>query len=113
MNIRIERVLTWTKLKKLLMELRPDEIYYAQGLAPLARPPVELRLIFTAEGVQYIFVDTPDKGILRRTKIPVRTDKYKNPKIEEEAIKTFIRAELRRDDVKIRSFELIGGYCTA
>ncbi len=110
MNNRIERVLTWTKLKKLLMELRPDEIYYAQGLAPLARPPVELRLIFTAEGVQYIFVDTPDKGILRRTKIPVRTDKYKNPKIEEEAIKTFIRGELRRDDVKIRSFELMGGY---
>ena len=110
MNNRVERVLTWTEFRKLLMELRPNEIYFAQGLAPLARPPVELRLTFTAEGVQYIFVDTPEESILRRTKIPVRTDKYKNPKIEEEDIKKFIRTELRRDDIKIRSFELMGGY---
>lgn len=92
------------------MELRPDEIYFAQGLAPLARPPVELRLTFTAEGMQYIFVDTPEESILRRTKIPVGLDKYKNPTIEENEIKKFIRTELGRDDIRIRSFELMGGY---
>jgi len=92
------------------MELRPDEIYFAQGLAPLARPPVELRLTFTAGGIQYIFVDTPEESILRRTKIPVGVDKYKNPTIEENEIKKFIRTELGRDDIRIRSFELMGGY---
>ncbi len=107
---RVERVLTWTKFKKLLIELRPDEIYFAQGLAPLSRPPVELRFTFTAGGVQYIFIDTPEESVLRRTKLPVRTDRYKNPKIEEEDIKKFIRTELRRDDIRIRSFELMGGY---
>lgn len=107
---KVERVFTWADLKKLLIELRPDEIYFAQGLAPLARPPVELRLMFTAGGVQYVFVDTPEKGILRRTKIPVRTDKYKNPRIEEQDVEKFVRTELRRDNIKIRSFELMGGY---
>ncbi|UCE95790.1 MAG: hypothetical protein JSV51_08800 [Candidatus Bathyarchaeota archaeon] len=110
MNSRVERVLTWTKFKELLIELRPEEIYFAQGHAPLARPPVELRLTFTAEEVQYIFVDTPEESILRRTKILVRTDEYKNPIIGEEAIKKFICTELGRDDIKIRSFELMGGY---
>lgn len=110
MNSKVERVLAWTRFKKLLIELHPDEIYFAQGLAPLARPPVELRLTFTAEGVQYIFIDTPEERVLRRTKIPVYTDRYENPHIREEDIKKFIRTELRRDDIKIRSFELIGGY---
>lgn len=110
MNSRVERVLTWTKFKELLIELRPEEIYFAQGHAPLARPPVELRLTFAAEEVQYIFVDTPDESVLRRTKIPVYTDQYMNPQVREEDIKRFIRTELRRDDIKIRSFELMGGY---
>ena len=107
---KVERVLTWSRFKKLLVELHPDEIYFAQGLAPLAKPPVELRLTFTAGGIQYIFVDTPEESILRRTKILVRIDKYKNPQIEEEDIKKFIRTELKRDDIRIRSFELMGGY---
>ena len=71
---------------------------------------MELRLTFTAEGVQYIFVDTPEESILRRTKIPVHTDRYENPQIREEDVKGFIRTELKRDDIKIRSFELMGGY---
>ena len=107
---RVERVLTWTRFKELLVKLRPDEIFFAQGLAPLARPPVELRLIFTAKRVQYIFIDTPEESVLRRTKIVVRTDKYKNPTIREKDIEKFIRTELRRDEIKIRSFELMGGY---
>jgi hypothetical protein len=107
---RVERILGWAQFKALLRELRPDELYYAQGLAPLARPPVELRLTFPAEGVQYVFVDTPAENVLRRTKIPVWTDRYGNPHIREEDIKNFISTELRRADIKVRSFELMGGY---
>ena len=107
---KVERVLTWSRFKKLLVELHPDEIYFAQGLAPLAKPPVELRLTFTVEEVQYTFVDTSDESVLRRTRIPVYTDRYMNPQIREDDIKRFIRTELRRDDIKTRSFELMGGY---
>ena len=86
------------------------EIYYAEEKAPLAKPPVGLRFIFTAGGVQYVFIDTAEGGALRRTKIPVRTDKYGNANLEEDEIKSFIYTELGRDDIKIRSFELMGGY---
>lgn len=110
MNNKVERVLTWERFKELLTRLHPQEIFYAQGLAPLARPPVELRLTFAAERVQYIFVDTAKVGILRRTGIPVKTDKYGNPNLEEEDVKKFLCNELGRDDIKIRSFELMGGY---
>ena len=110
MNSRIERIQTWDDFKSLLIKLQPEEIFYAQGLAPLAKPPVELRLTFTSGKVQYIFIDTAKEGILRRTKLPVSTDKHGNFHLEEENIAKFIRSELRRENIKIRSFELMGGY---
>ncbi|MFP3984767.1 MAG: hypothetical protein ACLFU9_02195 [Candidatus Bathyarchaeia archaeon] len=110
MSGKIERVPTWEKFKELLTMLSPSEIYFAQGKAPLARPPVELRLTFTAQGVQYVFVDTAEEGILRRTRLRIRKDKHGNFSLEEEDIKRFIYSQLGRDDIKIRSFELMGGY---
>jgi hypothetical protein len=107
---RVERILTWAQFRELLLRLHPTEIYYAQGKAPLSRPPVELRLIFTAEGGQYVFIDTGKGDALRRTGIPVHVDKYGNFTLEEEDIKKFIFTQLGRNDLKIRSFELIGGY---
>jgi len=102
--------MNWDKFRKLLIKLKPREIYYAQGRAPLARPPVELRLTFSAGRVQYIFVDTAEEGVLRRTKIPISLDKYGNFNLKDKDIKKFIHTELGRDDTKIRSFELMGGY---
>lgn len=92
------------------MTLCPREIYYAQGNAPLSTPPVELRLTFTAGNVQYVFVDTADKWILRRTGIPVSKDAYGNPVIEEAELKKLIYEELGRTNLEMRSFELMGGY---
>jgi hypothetical protein len=92
------------------MKIHPKEIYYAQGKATLSRPPVELRLTFTAEGTQYVFIDTAEGNTLRRTKISVSMDKYGNFNLKEEDIKKFIYTQLKRNDIKIRSFELMGGY---
>ena len=110
MNSKVERIQTWDEFKKLLIKLQPEEIFYAQGLAPLATPPVELRLTFTAEKVQYIFIDTAKEGLLRRTKLPVSIDQHGNFHLKEENITQFIRSELKRENIKIRSFELMGGY---
>jgi hypothetical protein len=107
---RVVRVQTWNRFKELLKRLHPEEIYYAQGNAPLSRPPIELRFIFAAEGIQYVFIDTGKGDILRRTRIPVRLDKYGNFNIEEDDIKKFVCAQLGRANIKIRSFELMGGY---
>ena len=73
-------------------------------------PPIELRLTFSGKDIQYVFVDTARGGFLRRTKIPIRIDKYGNSCIEEEDVKRFISLQLERDDINIRSFELMGGY---
>lgn len=110
MNSKVERIRTWDEFKNLLLELQPDEVFFAQGLAPLATPPVELRLTFTAETVQFIFVDTAKGGVLRRTKLPVSMDKHGNFNLDEHDIAEFIRSELGRANLRIRSFELMGGY---
>ena len=110
MNARVERIQTWHEFKRLLIKHQPDELFYAQGHAPLANPPVELRLTFVAENAQYIFIDTAKEGVLRRTKLPVSRDKHGNFTLNEDAIAHFIRSQLGREDIKIRSFELMGGY---
>jgi hypothetical protein len=107
---RVERVQAWDRFKELLMRLCPKEIYYAQGNAPLSRPPIELRLTFAVENVQYVFVDTAEDKVLRRTRIPIRVDRYGNFSLEEEDIKEFIYSQLGKNNVIIRSFELMGGY---
>lgn len=110
MSGKVEHILTWDRFKELLIKLCPKEIYYAQGKAPLSRPPVALRLTFAGQSVQYVFIDTAKGRILRRTRIPVRVDKWGNHSLEEEEIRSFIYAQLGRTDIKIRSFELMGGY---
>jgi hypothetical protein len=102
--------MTWDRFRTLLKELHPKEIFYAQGLAPLARPPIELRLTFTDKHVQYVFVDTADAGRLRRTRLHVSKDKHGNFFLKDEDIKQLIASEINDDSVKILSFELMGGY---
>ncbi len=77
---------------------------------PPSRPPVELQLIFQTKDAQYVFIDTGKGDTLGSTGIPVTADKYGNFVLEEKDIKKFIYTELRRNDIKIRSFELMGGY---
>lgn len=110
MTNKIERVRTWNRFRKLLIEIYPEEVFYAQGKAPLSHPPIELRLIFTGKGIQYVFVDTAKGDTLRRTRIPIHIDKYGNFSLEEEDVKRFITLQIGRDDINIRSFELMGGY---
>lgn len=57
-----------------------------------------------------MFIDATEAGILRRTKLPVSVDKYGNFPLKDEDIREFIYSELGRDDVGVRSFELMGGY---
>jgi hypothetical protein len=107
---KIKRILTWSKFKELLIELHPAELFYAQGRAPLSTPPIELRLTFGNKNRQYIFIDTGKDEYLRQTKIMIHKDRYGNFSLEEEDLKRFISLQTGRNDLKIRSFELMGGY---
>ena len=110
MNSKIKRSFSWEKFRELLIKHQPKTIFYAQGKAPLSKPPIELRLTFTVKGIQHVFVDTAKGDILRRTKMPIRIDKHGNFCLEEADIKNFITLQIGRDDINIRSFELMGGY---
>ena len=107
---KVERIDTLNKFIKLLRHLKPSELYYAQAKAPLSRPPTGLRLTFSKDRVQYVFIDTAKVNVLRRTKIPLHVDKYGNINIEEEDIIKFIHKEAGNKNIKISSFELMGGY---
>ena len=54
-----------------------------------------------------VFIDAAEAGILRRTKRPVSVDKYGNFPLKDEDIREFIYSELGKDDVGVRSFELM------
>jgi len=56
------------------------------------------------EGAQYIFTDSAKGDKLRRTGIPVRTDKKGNRFLTDEDVKSFFRTELQIKDLKIFSY---------
>jgi hypothetical protein len=76
--------------------------------APLCTPPIGLRLIFTAESTQYVFLDFAKNDALKQTRIPVQPDAHGESLIEENAIKGFLRSQLNREDLRVYSLEVMG-----
>jgi len=60
-----------------------------------------LRLTFTSEQNQYVFVDFAEGRILRQTKIPIVNPERGEEHVRDEDIKRFITKELRRNDLLI------------
>ena len=105
---KIFHVNTWEQFKRLAIALHPEFIAYTYQKAPLSRPPLGLRLIFATAEVQYVFLDFANSDILRRTKLPVYTHKSGDAYFKEEDLKSFIQTELKRKDISIVSFEVLG-----
>ena len=99
---------TWEEFKKLAINSRPQFIAYAVQNAPLSRPPVGLRLVFSTESVQYVFLDFAHGNAFARTKLPVYNDNSGVAYFKEEDLKDFIQSELNRKDISIFSFEVLG-----
>ena len=100
-NIRVK---TWEEFKRLAIEKKPKSIVYiiAQGIP--AGQLTSLKLLLPVERTQYIFVDSAKGNKLRRTGIPIRTDQRGNRFIEDEDVKSFLKTQLRRDDLQIFSY---------
>jgi hypothetical protein len=107
---KIVHVNAWEDFRTLAISLHPEFMAYTVQKAPLSTPPLGLRLVFTANGVQYVFLDFAEGSIFRRTKLAVHIrgslggDAY----FDEEELKRFIRTELKREDISIVSFEVLG-----
>jgi len=98
------RVNTWQEFKELALEKNPKSVVYVIAQSIPARNHTGLKLILPVEGAQYIFTDSAKGDKLRRTGIPVRTDKKGNRFLTDEDVKSFLRTELQIKDLKIFSY---------
>jgi hypothetical protein len=98
------RVKSWQEFKELALEKKPKSVVYVIAQSIPARNHTGLKLILPVEGAQYIFVDSAKGDKLRRTGIPVRTDKKGNRFLTDEDVKSFLRAELNIKDLQILSY---------
>jgi len=98
------RVNTWQEFKELALEKNPKSVVYGIAQSIPARNYTGLKLILPVEGAQYIFTDSAKGDKLRRTGIPVRTDKKGNRFLTDEDVKSFLRTELQIKDLKIFSY---------
>jgi hypothetical protein len=98
------RVKSWEEFKELALEKKPKSVVYVIAQSIPARNHTGLKLILPVEGAQYIFVDSAKGDKLRRTGIPVRTDKKGNRFLTDEDVKSFLRAELNIKNLQILSY---------
>ena len=101
---RTIRVKSWQEFKETAFEKKPKSVVYVIAQSIPARDHTGLKLILPVEGVQYIFVDSAKGEKLRRTEIPVRTDKKGNRFLTDEDVKSFLRTELQINGLKIFSY---------
>jgi len=97
-------VKSWEEFKELALEKNPKSVIYVIAQSIPARNHTGLKLILPVEGAQYIFTDSAKGDKLRRTGIPVRTDKKGNRFLTDEDVKSFLRTQLQIKDLKIFSY---------
>jgi hypothetical protein len=98
------RVNTWQEFKELALEKKPKSVVYVIAQSIPARNHTGLKLILPVEGAQYIFADSAKGDKLRRTGIPIRTDKKGNRFLTDGDVKRFLRTELQIKDLQIFSY---------
>ena len=98
------RVKTWEEFKGLAIEKKPKSIVYIIAQSIPAKNLTSLKLILPVEEIQYIFIDCAKGNKLRKTGIPIHNDKKGNRFIEDADVKSFLMAELQREDLQIFSY---------
>jgi hypothetical protein len=98
------RVNTWQEFKELALKKKPKSVVYVIAQSIPARNHTGLKLILPVEGAQYIFVDSAKGDKLRRTDVPVHTDRKGNRFLTDEDVKSFLRAQLQIKDLQIFSY---------
>jgi hypothetical protein len=101
---RTNRVKSWEEFKALALEKKPQSIVYVIAQSIPTKNLTSLKLILPVEGAQYIFTDTAKGDKLRRTGIPIQTDKKGNRYLTDEDVKKFLRTQLSIDKLQIFSY---------
>lgn len=106
MSDNVVRIKSWEEFKRMAIELKPDSIVYnieQSGLSP-TKELTSLRLIMPCLKAYYVFLDFARGEELRETHIPLRRDNKGNRYIDERDVKTFLKNQLKREDVTICSY---------
>ncbi len=101
---RTNRVKTWEEFKALALEKKPKSIVYVIAQSIPAKNLTSLKLILPVEGAQYIFTDSAQGDKLRRTGIPIQTDKKGNRFLTDEEVKKFLKTQLQINNLQIFSY---------
>ena len=95
---------SWEEFKALALEKKPMSIVYIIAQSIPAKNLTSLKLILPVEGAQYIFTDSAKGDKLRRTGIPIHTDKKGNRFLTDDDVKNFLRTQLQIDKLQIFSY---------
>ena len=92
MSDRLNRVKSWEKFKRLVVELKPKSLVYIieQNGLTQKREMTVLRLILPAPNVYHVYLDFPRGNKLRETSIPIHDDKG-NRHLEDDDIKKLLK----------------------
>ena len=101
---RTIRVKTWEEFKGLTFEKNPKSVIYIIAQSIPAKNLTSLKLILPVEGAQYIFTDSTQGDKLRRTGIPIQTDKKGNRFLTDDDVKNFLKTQLQIDNLQIFSY---------
>lgn len=101
---RTIRVRTWEEFKELALEKKPKSVVYIIAQSIPAKNLTSLKLILPVEGAQYIFTDSAQGDRLRRTGIPIQTDKKGNRFITDDDVKSFLKTQLQINNLQIFSY---------
>lgn len=100
---RVVCIKTWDNFKKRAVILRPRSVMYFLQWAPLSKPPLALRFLFTSENTLYMFLDCADGDVFKQTKILIKGKGGKQRYVLHGDIKEFIVEELGRRDLDVIS----------
>jgi hypothetical protein len=98
------RVKTWAEFKKLALRERPKSIVYVISQSVPARNLTSLQLIMHTQKAQYLFTDFAKGNKLRQTGIPIHSDAKGNRFLEDSGVKSFLKTELKREDLQVFSY---------
>lgn len=100
----IVHIALWEEFKNLALSIQPKWLAYYITHAPLSQPPIGLRLLFNANGKQYIFLDSARGVTFRKTRIPLSYTNKCKAYLKKGDLKTFLYKELNRKDIDILRF---------
>lgn len=98
------RVKSWEEFKETALGKNTRAVVYIIAQSIPARNHTGLKLILPVQGAQYIFTDSAKGKKMRRTGIPVRTDKKGNRFLTDDDMKLFLKKELPIEDLQIFSY---------